>query len=143
MLICLAGQVGAGRAAYAGSSATDHFRITAWTAAQGLPQNTVCALLQTRDGYLWAGTRYGLARFDGLRLTAFVDELSAIGAGSANVSDLAEDAQGRLWLNLGDCLASCYRGVFRLVPINVTAAMMTTAMRATIRPYSTAVAPSS
>ena len=37
----------------------------------GLPQNSVTALVQTRDGYLWVGTFNGLARFDGLRLTVF------------------------------------------------------------------------
>ena len=34
---------------------------------QGLPQNSVQALLQTRDGYLWLGTQAGLVRFDGVR----------------------------------------------------------------------------
>ena len=31
----------------------------------GLPHNMVYAVVQTRDGYLWVGTREGLARFDG------------------------------------------------------------------------------
>ena len=34
----------------------------------GLPHNIVQAIAQTRDGYLWVGTREGLARFDGTRL---------------------------------------------------------------------------
>ncbi len=37
----------------------------AWTVENGLPQNTVSFLLQSHDGYLWAGTEVGLARFDG------------------------------------------------------------------------------
>ena len=40
-------------------------------AAQGLPQNTVSALLQTRDGYLWFTTLDGLVRYDGVRFTVF------------------------------------------------------------------------
>ena len=31
----------------------------------GLPQNTVQALVQTRDGFVWLGTEVGLVRFDG------------------------------------------------------------------------------
>ena len=33
----------------------------------GLPHNIVQAIAQTSDGYLWLGTREGLARFDGFR----------------------------------------------------------------------------
>src|SRR5947208_5626417 len=37
----------------------------------GLPQNAVNAILQTRDGYLWLATFDGLVRFDGLEFTVF------------------------------------------------------------------------
>src|SRR5450432_2907959 len=36
-----------------------------WQTEQGLPQNSVNALLQDHDGYIWTGTYGGLARFDG------------------------------------------------------------------------------
>ena len=36
-----------------------------WGHENGLPDDTVTALLQTEDGYLWIGTASGLARFDG------------------------------------------------------------------------------
>jgi len=39
----------------------------AWTSEDGLPQNSVHALAQTSDGYLWIGTDQGLVRFDGVR----------------------------------------------------------------------------
>ena len=42
-----------------------------WTTQEGLPQNTVSALLQTPDGYLWFGTEEGLVRFDGGSFTVF------------------------------------------------------------------------
>src|SRR5207247_5490556 len=35
-----------------------------WQREQGLPQNSVPALAQTRDGCLWMGSDDGLARFD-------------------------------------------------------------------------------
>ncbi len=31
-------------------------------------------MIQTRDGYLWVGTRDGLARFDGVKFTVFQAE---------------------------------------------------------------------
>src|SRR5690349_6192251 len=38
---------------------------------QGLPQNTVVSVVQTPDGYIWAATQEGLARFDGVQFTIF------------------------------------------------------------------------
>jgi ligand-binding sensor domain-containing protein len=49
-----------------------------WQTEQGLPQNSVSAIRQTKDGYLWFGTQEGLVRFDGVRLTVF-DTTSAPG----------------------------------------------------------------
>src|SRR5258708_21808134 len=37
-----------------------------WQREQGLPNNTVRAILQTREGYIWLATEEGLARFDGV-----------------------------------------------------------------------------
>ena len=47
------------------------FLIHAWQNQQGLPNNTVRAITQTRDGYLWIGTDAGLARFDGIHSRIF------------------------------------------------------------------------
>jgi len=40
-----------------------------WQTGDGLPQDDVQALCQTRDGYLCVGTQQGLASFDGIRFT--------------------------------------------------------------------------
>ncbi len=37
----------------------------------GLPNDSVNAILQTRDGFLWLGTHEGLVRFDGVSFTVF------------------------------------------------------------------------
>ncbi len=47
------------------------FSIATWSAQDGLPADSVTALVQTRDGYLWVGTTHGLARFDGARFKVF------------------------------------------------------------------------
>src|SRR5260370_17132008 len=40
-----------------------------WRNADGLPSDSVTAIIQTRDGFLWVGTSSGLARFDGVKFT--------------------------------------------------------------------------
>src|SRR5256885_11725069 len=42
-----------------------------WQTEDGLPQNSVTAIVQTHDGYLWLGTYGGLARFVGVRFVPF------------------------------------------------------------------------
>lgn len=76
-------------------SAGKGFVFRAWDTEGGLPQNTVNAIAQTRDGYLWLGTQAGLARFDGVRFTVF--GLSD-GLPSIQVLALHEDKEGNLWI---------------------------------------------
>ena len=47
------------------------FTFRSWQREQGLPQNSVHALAQTRDGYLWVGSDEGITRFDGVRFESF------------------------------------------------------------------------
>ena len=47
------------------------FGTQVWLTENGLPQNTVQAITQTRDGYLWIGTQEGLAKFNGTTFTVF------------------------------------------------------------------------
>ena len=42
-----------------------------WRTEEGLPQNSIQTILQTHDGYLWAGTQEGLVRFNGVQFTVF------------------------------------------------------------------------
>jgi ligand-binding sensor domain-containing protein/signal transduction histidine kinase len=79
-----------------------HFAIVNWDADTGLPQNrlpenTVTAITQTRDGYLWLGTLDGLARFDGLRFATF-DESNTPGLTSSRILKIFEDSQTNLWI---------------------------------------------
>jgi ligand-binding sensor domain-containing protein len=68
-----------------------------WQTEQGLPQSTVQALAQTRDGHLWVGTMGGLARFDGIRFTVF-DARTVPELGLGSILSLMEDAEGNLWI---------------------------------------------
>lgn len=64
---------------------------------QGLPQNTVDAIVQDRDGYLWVATYNGLARFDGVRFTIF-DTANTPEFRDSRITSLFEDAHGTLWI---------------------------------------------
>src|SRR5678815_2721864 len=67
-----------------------------WQAREGLPQNSIHAMLQTRDGYLWLGTQEGLVRFDGVQFTVF-DRSNSAWMKSNFVQALLEDKDGALW----------------------------------------------
>jgi len=77
--------------------ALSQYRIDGWQAEQGLPMDTVQALLQTRDGTLWVGTGAGLARFDGLRFTGAEDSTLPELA-RRPIFGIMEDAEGRVWI---------------------------------------------
>lgn len=71
--------------------------IDAWRQPQGLPQNSVLAILQTRDGYLWVGTKGGVARFDGVRFTTF-DDRNKKQLRESEVWALVEGDDSSLWI---------------------------------------------
>ena len=77
--------------------ASAQYRVDSWTTEQGLPQNSVHAIVQTKDGYLWLGTFGGLVRFDGLAFTVI-----AGGADSRFLSNrirsIHEGRSGALWV---------------------------------------------
>ncbi len=68
-----------------------------WTTSDGLPQNSVLAIAQTPDGYLWLGSEEGLSRFDGVRFVTF-DTLAVHGLRSNEVDALLVDHKGDLWI---------------------------------------------
>src|ERR1041384_1719079 len=75
----------------------DSFTARQWTVEKHLPQNTVRCLVQSRDGYIWIGTRMGLARFDGARFTVFSRATNPMMAND-NCVALAEDSDGAVWI---------------------------------------------
>jgi signal transduction histidine kinase/ligand-binding sensor domain-containing protein len=83
-----------------------------WRTKEGLPQNSVSAVVQTRDGYLWLGTEEGLVRFDGLQFTIFNKGNTEAFRYSA-ISTLLEDHEGTLWIGTyGGGLVHYDRGQF-------------------------------
>ena len=68
-----------------------------WRRGDGLPGNSVYAIAQAADGYLWIGTENGLARFDGRRFVA-VGARSPWVFRSRLVGALAAGRDGTLWI---------------------------------------------
>lgn len=83
------------------------YRFNVWTTENGLPQNSVRAILQTRDGYLWLATLDGLVRYDGVRFTIF-NTVNSSGLKSNRISRLFEDDDGTLWVGTEDSGVICY-----------------------------------
>lgn len=63
----------------------------------GLPSDTVWIARQGPRGYLWLGTKNGLARFDGVRFTVF-NKQNQSAFRSNDVRDIEVAADGSLWL---------------------------------------------
>ena len=68
-----------------------------WRVQDGLPEDTVQALAQSRDGFLWVGTTGGLARFDGSNFTVF-DQNSTPGFQANSIFCILPARDGSLWL---------------------------------------------
>jgi len=82
--------------------------IRHYGSADGLPQNSVNAIVQSENGYLWLGTYGGLTRFDGTRFTLF-RSLAQQGPSSDRILSLREDTQQRLWIGTEDAGISLLR----------------------------------
>lgn len=79
------------------AKAVTQYMHDVWQTDQGLPQNAVQAICQTRDGYLWLGTQEGLVRFDGVRFAVF-DKSNTPELTQNSISALREDREGSLWI---------------------------------------------
>ncbi|HEY6347431.1 MAG TPA: two-component regulator propeller domain-containing protein [Bryobacteraceae bacterium] len=69
---------------------------TVWTQAEGLPQDTVRAMAETPDGYLWLGTEEGLARFDGYEFLSITKEGGQLPSNA--ITSLCAGSDGGLWI---------------------------------------------
>lgn len=95
----------------------NEFGHQAWLTENGLPQNTVQSIVQTRDGYLWIGTQEGLARFDGLNFTVF-DKETTPAFKSNDIRFLHEDQQQRLWISTSYGVICRHNGQFTSFTVN-------------------------
>src|SRR5437016_3786198 len=88
------------------------YTLDVWQTRQGLPQNSVQSIIQTRDGYVWFGTQEGLVRFDGVSFKVF-DKTNTEEITLNDIGYLTEDREGNLWIGSdGGGLMRYREGVF-------------------------------
>ncbi len=71
--------------------------IENWTSNEGLPQNSIQAVLQDGDGYIWFGTQAGLVRFDGVTFTTY-GSFNTPQFSHDDIQDLAQTQDGTIWI---------------------------------------------
>ena len=95
MLLCLL----LGGAAPSAAAPARTLRFEQLNVEHGLAQETVLAIVQDRQGFMWFGSQAGLSRYDGYRVSTFKSS-GADGASLAAdwVRVLHVDPAGRLWV---------------------------------------------
>lgn len=94
------------------ATAQERFRI--FSTENGLPSNSVLAVTQTTDGYLWFTTYGGLVRFDGVHFQVFDStNTPAIHGITFATGSLFQDSHGALWAGSWNSGAIRYQnGIF-------------------------------
>ena len=87
------------------------YSSTLWGQQHGLPQDTIRAIAQTPDGYLWVGTDEGLARFDGYEFVVYNQGNNNLPGNS--ITALASAADGSLWIGTSKGIAQLRDGQVR------------------------------
>ena len=79
--------------------ADEHYYFKNLSVQNGLSQNTVNAILQDRQGFMWFGTKDGLNRYDGLSFRKFKhDDRTRRSIGNNFITALYEDTKGDIWV---------------------------------------------
>jgi ligand-binding sensor domain-containing protein len=88
-------------------SPKEKYSIQTWTTENGLPQNSINDIAQTKDGYLWLATFDGLVRFDGVKFSTFNTSNTPV-LKSNGIKQLFIDYEDRLWIITVDGLLTGY-----------------------------------
>jgi len=91
--------------------ARDAFTAESYTQADGLAQNSVYAVYQSRDGTVWSGTLSG--GVSELRNGHFTTYTTANGLASNTVSSMAEGADGSMWFGTPNGLSAISKNGWR------------------------------
>jgi ligand-binding sensor domain-containing protein len=86
------------------------------TTKDGLSQNSIYAMVQDKEGFLWIGTLEGLNRYDGYELKVYrKDALDDSTLGDNSITALFEDSKGTLWVGTTNGLSKYDRKHDRFV----------------------------
>jgi signal transduction histidine kinase/ligand-binding sensor domain-containing protein len=82
---------------FAESVSSGDFAVETWQNDNGLPQNSVTDVFQSKNGYIYAGTYNGIARFDGVRFVIY-DSASPPALKNSRITSLYQDKTGIIWI---------------------------------------------
>ena len=74
------------------------YLVDTWRLDDDLPRDGINSIAQGEDGYLWVSSRYGLARFDGVRFVNFSSRTGAQFVGH-HFADPKSDPFGNVWIS--------------------------------------------
>ncbi len=96
------------------AAADEQYTRRIWRIQDGLPEDTVQAIQQSKDGYLWIGTTGGLVRFDGSHFHLY-DHATTPALADNSVFCILAARDGSLWFGTdGGGLVHFKDGDFRL-----------------------------
>lgn len=94
---------------------SENYITRVFTTENGLPQNSILAMEQTRDGYIWLATFGGLARYDGVKFKIFTTT-NTPELPDNRITSLYADHHGALWVRSeGGYLTRYEGGTFTLI----------------------------
>jgi len=84
-----------------------HFK--SFKVEDGLPQSFISSLVQDKNGFLWVGTRDGLARYDGREFKTFRHKANDPKTILSNViTGLYCDSENKLWIRFENAPFACF-----------------------------------
>ncbi len=78
---------------FAAPASGQQYQFRRYTGSEGLPQVQALSVFQDQQGYIWAGTYSGVARYDGVRFTGFG---LADGLPDGTINAIGENANGEV-----------------------------------------------
>src|SRR6266576_6597946 len=83
------------------------FSCRTWSVQNGFTADGVTSIAQSKDGFIWIGTRKGLVRYDGIEFKNFpLPETGAFPYRS--ISAVAGSEDGGLWFGIQNGAFGCY-----------------------------------
>ncbi len=87
------------------SAQFENLQYTLITPRNGLPDNTVTAIIQDSKGFIWIGTARGLSRYDGYNFKVYMhDPLDSSSVASNTIFEIYEDISDNLWVTTSEGL---------------------------------------
>src|SRR5438552_2846240 len=80
-------------------NAQENILFSSYGIDDGLPQSTVLDIIQDKDGFMWASTPDGYARFDGYKFVTYKNDPADTNSINSNRGEtFYRDHNGKLWV---------------------------------------------